>query len=268
MSLFRYPGGKSKLVKHFTPFVPAGAHTLYEPFVGGGSVFTYMLRNNLVQRASINDIDPFVSAFWKVLFGASDRDYENLIDLMDCRPTAKQFDTMRETKPVSIVDRAFYAIFFNRTTFSGIMSSGKIGGNAQTGKWTVDCRYNAPRLIAEANDLRRYRDRVVVRNVDFSEVLPCAGQGDFVYLDPPYIKKGGDLYTKSHQLMSLEDHTRLRDVLRELSANKIPFLLSYDVCDEVEELYAGFTFHNLAATHTISGKKTQNKKTKEYLITA
>ena len=43
--LFIWAGGKTKVLKHYAPFMPTAFDTYYEPFFGGGAMFL-----NVVQR--------------------------------------------------------------------------------------------------------------------------------------------------------------------------------------------------------------------------
>lgn len=44
--IIKWAGGKEKELKHIIPNVPAYFENYYEPFVGGGSVFTALTANN------------------------------------------------------------------------------------------------------------------------------------------------------------------------------------------------------------------------------
>jgi DNA adenine methylase len=272
MTLFRYPGGKSKLVKKFDEHIPHDIATYYEPFMGGGSVALHVLKHDYAQRLVVNDIDPWMAAFWKVLFTGSDQDYSELVYMLEsCQPNLEAFYHNREiaeTAQLDDIDRAFLAMFFNRTTFSGILTASPIGGkNQETAKYKVGCRYNGPRIVKEMLRIRLMSRRtpVEVMEGDFAPCVTRATRGDFIYADPPYWVKGDMLYTGDHQRMEGGDaHNRLVACLRDTQSR---WLLSYDDCREVRANYAWASgIRSIDATYTIQGAKRENKKTTELLI--
>jgi DNA adenine methylase len=54
----------------------------------------------------------------------------------------------------------------------------------------------------------------------------------FLCIDPPYFHKGSSLYTSFYQR---EDHEKVADQILELDN---PWILTYDECEEISELYS------------------------------
>ena len=76
-------------------------------------------------------------------------------------------------------------IYLNRTGFNGLFRLNRRGGfNVPVGRYDEPriCDHNHLHAVAEAF---RRRD-VTIAHRPFSEALSEAGQGDFVYCDPPY----------------------------------------------------------------------------------
>lgn len=257
MAIFRYPGGKTKLA----PAIAAEARDyafFAEPFVGGGSVFSRVLTDTDCV-VLINDLDPLMGAFWSIVFGDDDA-FEGLAHMVESTPISMDtFNHMRAHEPQSALERAFAALFFNRTTFSGIRTSGPIGGYAQSGKYTVDCRFNSARVLGDMRRIREYRSRVHVYSEDFEVFLSRVPADGFVYADPPYYVKGDALYPEK---MTDADHARLAQCLRERS-----FLLSYDVHPRILELYTPWAeVGDVQLLYTMTGSNRKNQKQTEYLI--
>jgi len=78
----------------------------------------------------------------------------------------------------------------------------------------------------------------------------------FAYLDPPYFVTGHRLYLET------VDHNALAAALRR---RKSPWVLSYDNCPEVRELYTGYRFEFPRWAYGYLGKKT-DENTNEILI--
>src|SRR5208282_6107776 len=97
---------------------------------------------------------------------------------------------------------AYNAIFFNRTTFSGMFGSGPIGGYEPKlgNKYPIDCRWNSSTLIEDLQSARTLlKDKTKVYDYRFQTFLKIVNADTdvkkaFVYLDPPYLKQGNQLY--------------------------------------------------------------------------
>lgn len=225
-SPFRYPGSKSKAAERIVKFLRHD--TIVEPFVGGGSVMLLALDRG--KSCVVNDKDPDVSAFWQVVFGAP-KDLAALAGRLDFQPTVKAFRDLQKSKPSDLVEKAFKAIVLNRCSYSGIKTAGPIGGDKQGSDYTVDCRYNGPKLINQIMDISKCVGRVtVLPPLDFEEVLSLNHEGD-LYIDPPYYKQGDSLYEEK---MTHDDHVRLSKLLHK--EDRV-WLLSYDTSDIIKGFY-------------------------------
>lgn len=261
---FRYPGAKNKmlpiLMEHLDPML-ATSNKFIDVFVGGGSVLLEVASKYPKIQLFANDKDYWISSFWNVVSNPNDHDFNSLLKLLEQKPTLDLFYKLRETLTLDKVECAYKAIFFNRTAFSGILASGPIGGKDQKSKYTIDCRYNENKL---KNKLRECRSllvgRTTINNEDYSYYEQLTKSNDPCYLDPPYYVKGEALYTFS---MSPKEHIALSIIL----GSRKNWLLSYDDCKEIKDLYA--TNHeiiDLAARYSINGKKSSWEKKNELII--
>lgn len=265
--IFRYPGGKTKLLPvimhHLSPILDR-TDTYYEPFVGGGSVVLNVAKCYPDKKLVINDYDQNMAAFWSMVAYGTDEDWAIINGYLSVQPTVELFNSLRQVTPETDHMRAYYAVFFNRCTFSGIAMSGPIGGQGQKSKYTVDCRYNAARLIKECSEVRKLLSgRLEVASRTFQDFfaieVPEGGENCAIYLDPPYYVKGPELYPCS---MDKDDHEDLAKIL-EGTDN---WVLSYDFCDEVKELYSFAKCITIDAKYSISGVKSTWSKKQEYII--
>ena len=134
------------------------------------------------------------------------------------------------------------------------MKNYKKSSREQVSVHAVDSRWNATALIGEVRRAHRImvRSHAVVTNQDFEDVIDCPGDA-FLYLDPPYYVKGGELYQHAFQH---EDHLRLAACL-ERSTN--PWLLSYDDAPEIRELYKFAEIRSVSLNYTISGAREKSE---------
>jgi DNA adenine methylase len=262
---FRYPGSKNKLMPAIMVYLDQileGAGGFSDAFVGGGSVLLEVAAEYPKIELFANDKDRWVYCFWKIVADTDRTKLDQLLQLMETKPTIELFNQLRE--PFDWNDEvacAYRCIFFNRTTFSGIARSGPIGGQEQKSKWTVDCRYNYKKLRTKIEKCHQLLvGRTTVENKDILEYTFLVDQEDPVYLDPPYYVKGDMLYTEK---MSAFDHKMLAEVL----GNRPAWVLSYDDCPEIRSLYADKNIHLVPVRYCINGEKDDWKKMGELIIT-
>lgn len=259
MAIFRYPGGKSRLLGHLAPWQDAlaDAGAVYaEPFAGGGSTLLAFAARHSGHRLVVNDADPWMAAFWRCV--AQNGPPGKLLRLLSTKPSVALFRELRAAPPADDEEAAYRAVFFNRTTFSGILTSGPIGGydSQNTTKWKIDCRYNAERLIDEIVSLRSLvSGRMEAHEEDALSFL--AKNSWPAYLDPPYFHKGDMLYPAKFSA-----HKEMADWLGHRGA----WVLSYDDCSEVRAMYSWAGEPDIPTMrYSIQDKKEEWRKTTEVI---
>ena len=63
-SPLRYPGGKQKAIPQIASYIPSTFKEFREPFVGGGSVFFYVLQKYPSVSYWVNDLNQELYYFW------------------------------------------------------------------------------------------------------------------------------------------------------------------------------------------------------------
>lgn len=260
---FRYPGAKNKLlpvINEYLVDLNIESHNAFcDVFVGGGSVLLDIAAKYPKINLYANDKDYNISSFWEIVSSNQIIKLQELFALIDQPVTLKHFYKLRETPASNDVEAAYYGIFFNRTTFSGISTSGPIGGKEQKSKYTVDCRYNASKLkqkITKCNQL--LVGRTTVDNVDFKD-YSVLNSDIPAYIDPPYFIKGDSLYASK---MTKFDHNDLADILNK----RKNWLLSYDDVSYIRNIYPNQKIIDLAARYCINGNKSSWEHKNELLI--
>lgn len=260
--IWRYPGGKAKLLisisEHLYPIIKK-SESFSEAFTGGGSVLIQVAKDFPHAHLAANDKDVSIYSFWKLLENNRQSEINQFYSYVKIQPTVNIFNSMREKgMPDSLPQRAYYGVFMNRTCFSGIATSGPIGGYEQKSKWKIDCRYNAERIIKEFEELRGlFAGRLVVSNSDCIEFLK--EHNNAVYLDPPYFVKGAGLYPVH---MQPSEHEALAKLLKK----RRDWVLSYDICPEIDAMYSWANRIPLDARYSINDHKKTWVDKKEYII--
>ena len=120
--------------------------------------------------------------------------------------------------------------------------------------------FDLRRLFGLIQQLENRLANVVVENQDFETLIHHYDRPDtFFYLDPPYFSTE-DMYAVE---FAWADHVRLRDVAKEMQGR---FLLSYNDCSEIRELYDGFPIYDFTRVHSMAQRYEAGKEFKELLI--
>lgn len=278
MSFFRYPGGKAKLSKPILQKIQEITKgkeitTYLEPFFGGGSIGLKVLEENIfpnLQTVALNDYDFGIWCLWDSVY----RDPEKLKRLVsDFTPTVEAFYDFKDKLlnnrfKFPIVEIGFMKLAIHQMSYSGLgtKAGGPIGGVKQASKYGVNCRWSPNSILKKIDKYHELfcRYKILTWVNDFEEFLfAYASENSFAYIDPPYFGKGNDLYQFSfnapRQPFSRpreEDHSRLANQLKTLNGL---WLLSYDDCPEIRELYSWATIEEISVIYTIKTARTKNE---------
>ena len=64
----KWAGGKGQLLNRLSPIIPTEFNDYFEPFLGGGAVFFYLINQNLIQKkAYLSDINADLINVYKCL---------------------------------------------------------------------------------------------------------------------------------------------------------------------------------------------------------
>jgi DNA adenine methylase len=230
-SPLRYPGGKQKALAQIARMLPGHAGEYREPMVGGGSVYLHAKTIGLADRYWINDQFTELYHFWSVV-----QDPAQCSRLMaDLERLRRSFRSAEQIKRYFLQVRAeenedpyrvaLLFFFFNRVTFSGTTRAGGFSKSASIRRFTQSS-------IERLRDLPEGLKGTKITNGDFERVIQAPGKDVFLFLDPPYFQ-ATKLYGRNGELHQF-DHQRMANLLK---CTKHRFLITYDDCDQIRELY-------------------------------
>lgn len=256
LSPLRYPGGKAKLAPYLARVLAhqsMSVDTYCEPYAGGAGAGLQLLVDGHVDKLIINDLNPGIAAFWRQVFFNSAELQQRV---RDCEVTV---ETWREQRAIYLApagqtdaDLGFATFYLNRTNRSGILSARPIGGLEQTGNWLIDARFNKADLLERLERLQDLAPQVDVRQqraIDLINTLNRRSRPILMYVDPPYVVPGEELYMTDH---TWSEHQRLELTLRR---SPHPWLLTYDADDRTRELYRDFRCLRFGISHTAQKQK-------------
>ena len=242
-SPLRYPGGKTRGVEFITRFFPKNLDKLLSPFFGGGSIELYAAARGI--KVYGYDIFSPLIEFWQCL---TTQPNELADEVEKYFPLPKEkFYELQQTQMQfkNKLKRAAVYYVLNRSSFSGATLSGGMSPEHPRFTWSSIER------------LRNfYNPNIEVGTADFRELI-VKHPFTFAYLDPPYIIHSS-LYGKKGDAHKDFHHEALANVLKK----REHWILSYNDCEEIRDLYAGFHILTPNWKYGMSNDKTS----KEVLI--
>ncbi len=248
-SFMSWVGGKKALREIITLRLPADCERYVEVFGGGG----WVLFHKPPHKFEIyNDLNPNLANLYRCVREYPDELCRELTYTLNSR---LDFDYMREvlhskTQIPDIRRAAYFYQIIRESYASGLDSFGAQPHNM----WR-----NFP-LIHEA---ARRLQSVVVENKDCVKLIKQYDRPNTVfYADPPYYDTE-DYYEDVG--FAKADHVRLRDALMGISGK---FLLSYNDCPEIRELYSipGIMIESTTRLSNIAQRYEAGKEYPELLI--
>lgn len=242
-SLLRYPGGKTRGVDFITQFFPKNLDKLLSPFLGGGSIELSVA----AEGTTVFGYDAFTPLveFWQCLLGQPD-ELADEVEKYFPLPKAKFYELQQtQTKFRKKIERAAVYYVLNRSSFSGSTLSGGMSPDH-------------PRFTRTAIERLRsfHNPNIVIKKADYKISL-AEHPFTFAYLDPPYLIKSS-LYGKKGNAHKDFDHESLAMSL----SKRDHWILSYNDCETIRSLYAGFHILTPNWKYGMSNDKTS----KEVLI--
>lgn len=266
----KWAGGKRQLLPEIRKYIPASFDLYVEPFVGAGAVLFDLQPG----RAVINDANRQLIMTYEVIRD----DVETLIAALKehaAKNTKEYYYTVREQDRDSAVfgrlsktEKAARLIYLNKTCFNGLYRVNSQGlFNVPYG------RYKNP-AICEEETLRGIHEyfrnnEVVILNGDFAKAARMATPDSFVYFDPPYHSADNSNFT-GYQADGFPEaeQLRLRDVMKELTDQRVKCLLSNSDTEFIRKIYKdkAFRVETVTASRTINSNTAGRGKVNEVLI--
>lgn len=234
--ILKWAGGKQWLAAAASLLAPKNfSGRYYEPFLGGAAFFLALQPG----KATLADKNQELIETYK----AVSRDHESVISLLRTYPYEESFYyKIRNSAPRSMSEKAARLIFLNRTCWNGLYRVNRSGKfNVPFGRLSNPTICDPGRICSAAGPLAR----ATLRADDFGAILRTAREGDFVYLDPPYIT--GHRYNGFHRyngkLFSWHDQERLAQHAAKLSERGVYVLVSNADHADVNALYSSFNHY-------------------------
>ena len=234
--ILKWAGGKTQMLSDLLPKVPFSYGRYIEPFLGGGAMFFALQPENAI----IADSNPELINMYRQV---SDHVDDVIRYLEQYENTKETFYAVRSQKweTLPAAEAAARTIFLNKTCFNGLYRVNKKGDfNVPYGKYANpricdrDALYSASAVLKKAEILCS----------DYFLVLEhYAKEGDFIFLDPPYlpVSEYSDFKRYTKEQFYEEDHVELAKIIMRLHERGCHVILTNSNHPLVHELYAPFT---------------------------
>ena len=261
----KWAGGKRQLLDVLLQYTNnIGAGRYFEPFIGGGSLFFALQRNESI----INDFNPEIINAYKVI----KHNPEELIEELKNHASSNSSEYFYQIRGLdrdpnfenySDIQKAARTIYLNRTCYNGLY---RVNSN---GYFNVPFgRYKNP-LICDENNIREIsvflnNNNVLIRNSDFEEAVRDARAGDYIYFDPPYDYEDGKGFVGYvKEGFNHDDLLRLKRVCDELIARECKVLISNNDTEFVRNTFTGDNFEIIYETIPLQTKRSINSNAKK-----
>ena len=250
-SFIGWIGGKSHLKNQIIPLIPNDCDRYIE--VCGGAGWVLFGKNKVKGQMEVfNDIDgDLINLYRQIKNHCSELQQE--IDWLQSRELFNNYRYEIENR-VKLTDlkRAARYLYLIKCSF---------GSNRNSFA-------TAPKRVGNIIDLlpdykERLRD-VIIENRDFENLIKTYDRPSAVfYIDPPYVDSEG-YYNKKYVSFDKNDHLCLNSVLKGIKGR---FILSYNACDFVYELYKDYNIKSVSRNNLLPAKPENRSEFKEVIIT-
>lgn len=245
--LLKWAGGKGQLLPDLLPLVPKSYGKYIEPFIGGGALFFSLQPIGGI----ISDSNPEIMNLYQVVA----KDVNAVIKKLASYKLSEKFYydiRAQDWTQLTPTEAAARTIYLNRTCFNGLYRVNRQGQfNVPFG------RYKTPKILdedalQEASSL--LRNTTIVCG-DYKSVLhEHAKQGDFIFLDPPYlpVSEYADFKRYTKEQFYEEDHIELATEVKRLHELGCYTILTNSNHPVVHEQYNQFAIKIVQTKRNIS----------------
>lgn len=260
--ILKWAGGKSSIIPQLIKYFPYKFNRYLEPFLGGGAVY-FSLAENI--PALINDLNTELFNLYSII---RDHPFElsQILEQYAQKYSEEFYYNLRKTKLENKIELAARTLFLNKTGFNGLFRQNSKGEfNVPFGK-RVKCPalYNIDNILLASKKLQNTQ----VLNDDFASILAIAGEGDFVYCDPPYepLSTTSSFNNYNGLGFSQAEQVRLYENAKLAASKGACVAISNSAAPFILELYKEFEIKMISARRAINSNGLKRGEIDEVLV--
>jgi DNA adenine methylase len=274
----KWAGGKGQLLSELDKLIPSQFNRYFEPFLGGGAMFFYMMSSGMGFNACLSDTNTeLITGYIAIKDNVKEvirllQTYET--EYTKYRAYSKEqqeyYFQLRNARNNNLpsssdVEIASRLIALNKTCFNGLYRVNRRGEfNVPPGK------YKNPPICDSSNleNVSKVLAGATILTDDYRDVTQNAQKGDFIYLDPPYQPLNNTSYFTAYTKDGFDDRdqSQLANVFRKMTDKGCLVLLSNSDTPYIRELYSGFRIKEVKAQRAINCKGSKRTGHKELII--
>ncbi len=268
----KWAGGKGKIADQILAGAPDAFERYIEPFVGGGAVFFALRANRPATNVVLGDSNAELIESYTVvrdnvegLAKELERHSRAYLGRKVAEARAEYFYEQRAMKPRSAVRRAARLIFLNKTCYNGLYRVNRSGQfNTPHGRYGRPTILDKKSILGASSALQG----AVLTCGTFEQTCASAGEGDFVYLDPPYqpLSRTANFTAYTAEDFDIKQQRALKDSFDALTQRGAKALLSNSEHPVIRELYAGYHFETVAMSRAINSNARARRAIDDLLI--
>lgn len=240
-SFIGWIGGKRVLRNEILQRMPADIGRYIEVFGGAGWVLFGREPSSKVMEV-FNDYDAELVNIYRCIKYHPDALQHELDMLPDAREVFFDCRAQEQVRGLTDIQRAARSLYLIKASFG---TDRRTFATAPKGVCNISASFPAVQ--------ERLR-RVIIENLDFEHLIKTYDRENALfYCDPPYVET--EKYYRARFQES--DHKRLADALHNIKGS---FLLSYNDCPQVRELYADCIIEPVSRRNTLSAQSVDGYK--------
>lgn len=249
-SFIGWVGGKSQLKKFIIPLIPSDCDRYIE--VCGGAGWVLFGKDKIKGQMEVfNDIDgDLINLYRQIKTNCVNLQKE--VDWLQSRELFGQYKyEIEQQVELTDLQRAARYLYLIKCSF----------GCTKTSFATA-----TKSICNVIDELPVYKERlknVIIENRDFENLIKTYDRQSAVFfVDPPYVDTER-YYNKNYSHFKIEDHKRLKSCLKAIKGR---FILTYNDCDFIRELYKDYNVRCVSRTNLLPAGAENRTQFNEVII--
>ena len=249
-TFIKWPGNKSKHLRHIIPHIPEEYNTYIEPFVGSGALFLKLEPESWI----INDLNKDLINCWKYIksdpetiiagfkkFGKKFKPMTKENKTLYCRGLTSKINDMKYD-----INRAITYMLMKYCAYMGnIIVKNKFYFCGLDLPITVNnrCFFLENPTLNNMLDVSEYLNdtKGIIFNNDYKTILYKSKSGDFVFMDPPYVEDHdyGFNYNKD-EILNESFIIGLLDQVKKLDDRGVKWMMTQSDTKTIRRIFKGY----------------------------
>lgn len=247
-SFIPWIGGKKLLRNEIISRFPKETPSRYIEVFGGAGWVLFAKEKSSKQLEVFNDLNSELINLYRCVKFHAEEVQKECEYLLNSREMFMDFQNQLNARGLTDIQRAARYLYIIKVSY---------GADRETYGTHSKNVYYAVNML---KDISERLKNVVIENKSFDNLIKVYDRDNALfYLDPPYYKTEkyyGDLFNK-------DDHIKLRDILMNIKGK---FILSYNDCEYIRELYSDDCFFIEEVTRNNNLVRNNQEKYKELII--